>query len=332
VWAGGLGFAGYSQWLSEREKQALDAAKAEAAAQAKTLAAAAQQQCESGDHALAWQRYEEAVARFPNRQALLGAQQDCGMRWLRDIHVRSGKETFTDIVNKVVPVLALGAASATGQRGADLRAHMGWADFLRIREGAIGLDPAAHYAKALALEPANVYAHAMWGHHTVVTHGAMADVTKHFSAALASGRETTFVRELQFAALLYYQDPAGQIEAARAANEMRQRGEAIDAKQRDRLWSYVYSDGLLSRERRESFMSALRDAGHVDTFRWLYPEDQVRADRKRLWPFLVASLEDAAGNRPAAVARYEALRDQLKREGSSGRVLDETIASLKRLR
>ena len=94
-------------------------------------------------------------------------------------------------------------------------------------EGAIGLDPAAHYAKALALEPANVFAHAMWGHHAVVTHGAMADVAKHFSAALASGRETAYVRELQFAALLYYPGAAGQIEAARAAGAARCAARAV---------------------------------------------------------------------------------------------------------
>jgi hypothetical protein len=59
--------------------------------------------------------------------------EDCGMRWLREIHVDAAKETFTAIVNRILPVLADGASSATGERGADLHAHMGWADYLRIR-------------------------------------------------------------------------------------------------------------------------------------------------------------------------------------------------------
>ena len=59
-------------------------------------------------HALAWQRYEDAIARYPESQSLRVAREDCGMRWLREIRVREGKETFTDIVNRVLPVLAEG--------------------------------------------------------------------------------------------------------------------------------------------------------------------------------------------------------------------------------
>ena len=152
--AGGLGLTGYMHWQNQRLAEA----------QATTLAATAQQLCESKDHALAWQRYDDAIARYPDRLSLHHAREDCGMRWLREIRVREGKETFTDIVNRVLPVLAEGAASARGQRAADLHAHMGWANFLRRREGAGGLDPQAQYQKALAEEPSNVYAHAMWAH------------------------------------------------------------------------------------------------------------------------------------------------------------------------
>jgi hypothetical protein len=96
------------------------------------------------------------------------------MRWLRSVSVQVGKLTFTDVVNRVLPVLAEGSASASGQHAADLLAHMGWADFLRIREGATGLDPETYYRKALAQEPSNVFAHAMWGHRIMVKRGPIA--------------------------------------------------------------------------------------------------------------------------------------------------------------
>ena len=321
VLAGALGGAGYVQWKKQRADEA----------QATVLASAARQLCEAGDHALAWLRYGEAIARYPARQPLRRSREDCGMRWLREIHVRAEKETFTDVVNQVLPVLAEGAASATGQRGADLLAHMGWADFLRIREGAIGLDPKARYTKALALEPSNVFAHAMWGHRTMVEHGPIAEATQHFSAALAGDRERAFVRGLQFAALLYYHDSAGIVEAAGAANNMRKGGETVDASLRERLWTYVYYDGLLSSDRRVPFMAAMHDPDHAATFRWLYPETGLRPDRRTLWRFFLASLEEASGDRNAARARYESLRDELVRQRASGRVFDETQAAIKRL-
>ena len=301
-------------------------------AQASALSSAARQLCESGDYALGWQRFDEAVARYPDRPALRRAREDCGMAWLRNIRVREGKETFTSIVDRVLPILAEGAASATGQHAADLMAHMGWADFLRIREGASGLDPLAHYRKALAAEPSNVYAHAMWGHRIMASRGPIEEAKQHFAAALGGGRERSYVRKTQFSAMLYSREPAGQIEAARIADEMRKGGEAIDADLRERLWRDVYYDSLMSRDRKEAFLAAMRDKDHVATFLWLYPESQVRPDRAWQWRFFLASLEEAAGERSAAASHFELLRDALVREHMTGPLLDDTIAAIKRLK
>jgi hypothetical protein len=122
-----------------------------------------------------------------------------------------------------------------------------------------------------------------------------------------------------------------QIEAARIAGEMRKNGEAMDERLRQRLWSYAYYAALLSGERRVRFMSALSDKDNVATFRWLFPEDQVRADRRNLWRFFLASLEQAAGERETALTRYEALRADLLRTRASGSMLDATMAAIKQL-
>lgn len=299
--------------------------------QAQAQATTAQQLCDAGDHTLAWQRFSEAAVQHPTSLPLRRAREDCAMRWLREIHVEAAKETFTDVVNRVLPVLAEGASVATGERGADLLAHMGWADYLRIREGASGLDPQARYVKALALAPANVFAHAMWGHHVMVTHGTIGDAKQHFAAAVAANRERAFVRTLQFAAMLYYHDPAGMVEAARVANDVRESGESLSSNQRERLWTYVYYDGLLSSDRRAAFMAAMTDPSNVATFRWLYAENGLREDRRMQWRFYLASLEEASGDRATARTRYEALRADLVRQRAAGRLLDETLAALKRL-
>ncbi|MEO8807361.1 MAG: toll/interleukin-1 receptor domain-containing protein [Burkholderiaceae bacterium] len=336
VLAAALGTLGTLSWQKQREERARVAATAQAQASAAaasqaTALAAAVQLCESGNHALAWQRFTDIATTQADRPVVRQAREDCAMRWLREIRVQGDKDSFTAIVERVLPVLAEGAAAASGQRGADLQAHMGWADHLRTREGVGGLDPPAHYRKALAMDADNVYAHTMWGHLTMVQRGPIAEARQHFSVALAGGREHAYVRSMQFAALLYYTPGPGQIEAARVANDMRQRGESADTAPRDRLWTYAYYDTLLSRERRDAFVAAIHDADAVATFLWLFPEADVRPDRRALWRYLLASLEEAAGGRASARARFEALRDEFKREGSSGRIVDMTLAALKRL-
>ena len=143
------------------------------------------------------------------------------------------------------------------------------------------------------------------------------------------------MRSLQFAAMLYHHQPAGLVEAARAADDMRKQGEVVPPDLRERLWSSVYLDALLSRDRHDAFVDALRNgpapADAAATFLWLYPEKDVRDDRRALWQLFMASLEEAAGDRTSARRRFESLRDELKRERASGRILDETAAALKRL-
>lgn len=317
--------AGYGYWQKQR------AADAEVA----MLTSAAQQLCEAKNHAVAWQRYEEAVTRYPKRESLRLAREACGMRWLREIRVEAGKETFTDIVNRVTPVLAEGLANASGQRAADLQAHLGWADYLRSRDGVRGMDPPAYYQKALAAEASNVYAHAMWGHYLIARKDVNEAGKQHFAAASASGRDRPFVRVLQFAALVEFGSFAGELEALRAASEMRKNGEAVDDALRQRLWNVYYRRLMLGdwRVQRERFMAAFREADGPATFRWLFPEADVRAERRLQWRFYLASLEQAADERDAALARYQALRADLQRQKASGSMMEATehaIAQLQR--
>ncbi|CAG1018980.1 hypothetical protein BURC_03821 [Burkholderiaceae bacterium] len=302
-------------------------------AQAEVALTTARELCDSGNHALAWQRFDDAVARHPDRPALRQSREDCAMRWLREIRLSGGEERFSDVVNRVLPPLAEAAALAgDGQRAADLRAHIGWADFLRGRDGATPVNPEAHYRKALTHEAGNVYAHAMWGHHLMATRGSISEARQHFAAALTAGRERAFVRRYQLSAMLFHQEPAtGRAEALRIATEMRRAGETMDASMRDRLWSSVYHEVFVNRQAPEVLKLALRDAGGPNTFRWLYPEAKVRPDRKRLWRFLLASVEEAAGEKKTARARFDALRVELQREGATGSMLDGTLAALERL-
>src|SRR5690606_37034918 len=137
--------------------------KAQLELQAAELAAATQL-CEAGSHAVAWKQFETIIASRPGDEAVRKSREDCGMRWLREARVAGDKESFSALVEPIQPVLAQGMASARGERRADLAAHLGWADFLRSRDGAAGGDPPALYKAALADDAGNVYAHTMWAH------------------------------------------------------------------------------------------------------------------------------------------------------------------------
>jgi hypothetical protein len=111
---------------------------------------------------------------------------------------------------------------------------------------------------------------------------------------------------MQFGAMLYYHDNEGMIDAARVANDMREERELLSPNQRDRLWTYVYYSGLIESDRRVAFMAALNKPDDVATFRWLFPEDSIREDRRLQWRFfwLRWNKRRAITLRPAGVTNH----------------------------
>jgi hypothetical protein len=133
------------------------------------------------------------------RRELRTAQENLAMAWLENARP-SGGQTFSNIVDKLVPVLTRGIAGASGDRKADLLAHYGWANFLRSRDGRQGLNPEQQYREALEIDPMNPYAHAHWGHWSLWRREQTDEARRHFSTALGAGRAREYVRKIQLAA------------------------------------------------------------------------------------------------------------------------------------
>lgn len=109
----------------------------------------ASEQQKSADYPSAWASLNEASkaadeggSYFANvvghldeqRLAVRTAQEDLAMAWLRDVRVPSGSK-FSDVVDPLAAVVTRGIVSATGVRKADLLGHLGWAYFLKSRDG-----------------------------------------------------------------------------------------------------------------------------------------------------------------------------------------------------
>jgi hypothetical protein len=283
-----------------------------------------------------WKSREKTLAADPGNAEVLNAQADCGMTLLEE--GRPGAAApFRDLVDPIVPVLYSALETAQGTRKADLLAHLGWADFLRSRDGVGGLRPDGFYRRAIEQDPDNPHANAWWGHSILWQRGSLEEAQARFRRALASGRDREYVRHMQIRALMLFRDLPLQSEAIRVANEMRIDDEPVptnDAERRN--WADyfdIYYDQLLDPQssQREAFLSILPPAEHLATFRWLLPESQTPPDKLDLWVLFLATLQESNGEGVAARANYESLRSELLSRRASGRLLDRTEEGLQRL-
>lgn len=206
----------------------------------------ASQQQRAGDYASAWASSDAALKaaesggafaklfrRVDEQTLQLRAQrQDLAMNWLRNARASAG-QTFASLVDTVAPTLDQGAAAVQGERKADLLAHIGWAYFLRSRDGSGGGDPPRAYEAALQADARNPFAHAFLGHWTLWNGGSLQAAEEHFAAALAADREREWVRTMQLAAL-GNRGSAGDAALVGVVGEMLSNKESVPADARRR--------------------------------------------------------------------------------------------------
>jgi len=297
-------------------------------------------QLDGGHYEEAWNLFEQARLLAPDDLEVHENEAKLAMAWLANVRITVGKGSFSAIVNKVLPALSRCSVSPDKLPAADCLAHMGWGDFLKSREGQGGLKPEQFYRQALALDPENAYAHAMWGFHILESRGSLADAQERFERALASGRERPYVRRLQLAAFLYYTDERVEAEGVRILNDMRLNDEPLPPGDRDysvrwsKLWNIYYSRIFLENEQ-QSFFSALAPSDHLATFQWLFPEDIVPESKQDLYRFFLGSFQELAGNYPDALTTLSSLQSSLQKglgkEHGGGRLLDKTTEAVSRL-
>ena len=214
-------------------------------------------------------------------------------------------------------------------------AHMGWADFFRLRDGAGGLDPAQSYRRAAEIDSKNVFAHTMWAHWILWQSGPLADAQRHFAVALESGRMREYVRSMQLYALMLYDVAENHREAIRVANAMRRRGEALpqgDAESplRRKLWN-IHSRLALKKDR-SGFLELLPPAEHLATVRWLYSaallKDGADELNHHVYLFMLAELQEASGDGSGALASYRMLlNEQAKKKFDSSTAIQMAAAA-----
>jgi len=278
------------------------------------LAKAAQLQANAGDYAGAWRLYEQALQLEPGSRSARDGEADLAMRWLRNIRI-SENQSFSQIVDPLLPVLYRAAASGNTRRAADALAHIGWANYLKNRDlgsassGELaGPSVEEQFQAALKADSANVYAHAMWGFWIAYRGDDLSQADQQFSEALKTGRDRPYVQSLRIWAYLNREgDTDSAVELIRLADEMRQAHENIEANVKRRIVEDVYMAGADNTdENLNRIISAVSSANHLATLVWLGQGTNLESDRR--YRFYHARLSEGAGDLPAALAEYKALQ------------------------
>ncbi len=231
-WVGGitagisllLGIQQLVSWIGDGMQRRREAA---------TLVEMARAQSARNAHAEAWASLDRAGQVRPDAD-LTDARVDVAFGWLHESRPGPEKD-FRTITDVVTPALDRALVQAQGTRRADLLAHLGWATFLRLRDGVSG-DPAERYNEALALDPGNVYANAMLGHWILWDGNDLAAARERFATALRGpAAMRPFVRRLQLAALVNEGEPADG-ELLRVAAELRKGSDEVPTN----VANYIY--------------------------------------------------------------------------------------------
>jgi hypothetical protein len=296
----------------------------------------------AGDFASAWDSLARASAAAdpdgliakllgglsPQRQQVRTAQEDLAMLWVRDGRV-SDDHGFSELADKLVGVLAAGAATSAGPRKADLLGHLGWAYFLKRRGGDLNVQPETPYRGAIAADATNPYANVFWGHWILWNHGSLDEARTRFTAALATSRARPEVRHFQLAALADARTDDADAAWWQVVDEMQRNGEVLDESVRGEMYSRYYF-ALNDATQMRRLEAALAPADHVELERLLLQASSGDAGQRRTLTAVLASMLEAAGRTEEALATWRTLQDETRAEHGSA-LAARADAAIKRL-
>jgi tetratricopeptide (TPR) repeat protein len=277
-----------------------------------------QQQLERGDYPAAFESFQRATELDPVDRDAQYQQARVAMAWLDNLHTNG--RTFTEVVGPLVPALDKALVHAKGRAAADLIAHIGWANFLKSRDGQSDTGAIEQsYRGALKLDAQNPYAHAMWGHWILWQNGDVSRANEHFAEALQSGRERAHVRHMQIRALCNPHRVDAEAELFRVANAMRQGQEAVDRADRRRVFQETIEQRLEDISELTQVLGALKPDDAEATYDWLASDDATgdAEFRQRRRDFILAAIAESAGQPREALARYRSLRSVAEKSHDS---------------
>ncbi len=303
--------------------------KVESKNEVESLILSSQIQLDAGDHLQAWKILGKGDQYGVMQEELVTAKIKTAFLWLRNMRANEKVGSWTENTLRILPILSKVAITAEGEYLADIYAHMGWADFLRLRDGNFSLNPEIYYKKALAVDPGNAYANTMLGHWLYWQNKDVERGAKHYQIAIKNGRDLKYTRHVQFSS--YKNLSYINVEILKLLNEMKLNGETID----NEIATYVlkllflgtgfqrFSEALMSGE---SIRSSLTPKDELTLFEWLWNEyPNIVKDYQLYRPFIIAILTEASGDNFTAYKIYRDLNSGLPNSNPTSYQLDKYL-------
>jgi hypothetical protein len=298
-----------------------------------TFVAAADDRLVHHDYEAAWAANASARQLSPTDAPAAAQQLRIAMKWLEDVRVNSasGPQTFTAVVDPLKAVLIERLAETRGAARADLQAHIGWANFLRSRDGLPDTDIAEEFDAAIASDPANLYGHVMRGFWILWQDQPIDAARADFVVAMHSGTDPAFSDRLIMASLTNIKTDEFMAGAIEYANTIRRAGRDIDDHtKRSLIWYYsncLHDNQLLAR------IAGTLPAGEQTLFLdWLRTAGKSPGDQ-RAASYFAAYFAARDGQKTDAIQRYtnliETIPDSERKDNEIYRLSQE---ALKRLR
>jgi hypothetical protein len=296
----------------------------------------------AGDFAGAWDSFTHAEASVADEGVftkLLGglsaeqrevrtAEETLAMEWLRSSRVPEGTQ-FSTIADKLVSVLTVGANTSSGARKADLLAHLGWAYFLKQRDGDASLRPDAEYKEAVVADAKNPYANVFWGHWILWNHGSLHDANERFAIALSSDRARSVVRHFQLAALANVRSNDTDAAWLSVVSDMQAGGEKIGSSLRNEVCNR-YEQALQDQALMQQISAQVPTARQIGLLQALLQSEGVSDVQKTTLSVALAELQEAAGHSQDALEAWRRIAVELKSQPHSI-WSDRVDAAIKRL-
>jgi tetratricopeptide (TPR) repeat protein len=192
-------------------------------------------QASAGDYAGAWGSLDQALTLEPGSTRVRAKRVELAMLWVRNVS-RTGDQTYSEIINPLLPSLYLGAVRNDAGERADALAHIGWSNALKARDGIRQLAIDEQFDAALAVDPDNVFAHT-WQATWLYMRENDTDYDKpridlarmHFNAALATGQRRQWVRRMQLSSYIGSYNDAAQIETIAVVASIKAEGDPLPA-------------------------------------------------------------------------------------------------------
>ena len=272
----------------------------------RSLIAAADERLIRSDFEAAWLTNAKARELAPRNASAAEQQARVAMRWLENMRVApDGGQSLRAVVDPLKSALIERLADTQGRERADLRAHIGWANFLLYRAGSPQTDIVGEFDAAISEDPDNVYGHVMRGVWTLSTSSSIDGARNDLDIALRSTTDPAYSDGLIMTGLLSRTSDTFMMGAIEYADKIREAGRNIDAgSKRTLLW--YYSTGLRDMELLAKISALLPPDEQIVFLDWLRQAEIPDRD-KRVATYFMALFAERAGKRDNALGLYREL-------------------------